>query len=168
MKLIALTVILGGCLAGCVINSNDAMPSNWPRISKFAKAGELSGVFSGKDSILGAVMSGDQDYNLVASADEFHISILSETQLEIKAFTGAKLLRSKVMDYRFEDGAVVLDKSRGLNREGVLAHEKIVYKFIPTASHDLVVKYEGKFAGMMLLIPAFGSETKWWLVRKVR
>ncbi len=168
MKRIALTVILGGFLTGCMINSNDAMPSTWPQTSRFTKAGELAGVFSGKDSVLGAIMSGDTDYDLVASADEFHISILGETQLNIEAFAGAKLLRSVIMKCRLEEGAVVVDKSRGINRDGVFASERNIWKFIPNAGHDLVVKYEGKFAGVMLLIPAIGSETKWWLVKRVR
>ena len=165
-KLIGVATAIVGLLCGCVMNSNEAMPVDWPQTSRFTHASELSGVFIGKGSVLGAIMSNDTNYGLVAAADEFRLSTGDGTRLKMEAFAGQKLLRTVELECRLEDGAVVVDKGRGLNREGVLGRENNIWRFLPNHEGNVVVKFEGRFFGMMMIFPVIGTETKWWLLKR--
>jgi hypothetical protein len=65
-------------------------------------------------------------------------------------------------EYRCQEGMLRLSRLEGVNREGVLGVSSEVVYLSKSTDDSLILKHASSGFGIMLLIPAGGSESSWF------
>jgi hypothetical protein len=115
--------------------------------------------------LLFATYAKEREWNAATRVD---LSLPSNSELLVVVWGGQEKLFTRTLndsDFSCEHGRLVLRKSEGIAREGVLGVSRTTITFSITESY-LVAEHTERTVGSYALIPIVGNETRWARFRR--
>jgi hypothetical protein len=167
----------GLLLSACVVRHPD-YPPTWAALQSTGhECPLLTGLFENRgeshDPTVGNPVGKYLSYYLFPNLKDFKsvnkigFSQSEPDMLEVSAWMDENLLVRKQFskttnEYNCQNGMILLSRSEGVNREGVVAISSETVYLAKSADDGLILNYASSGFGIVLLIPVGASEINWF------